>query len=130
MRLKLDENVDARLGRILRDAGHDAATVRDQGLRGAPDPALYAHCISDGRMLVTLDLDFSNVIRYPPERTPGLIVLRGPNDLLPTVRMLSGLGDVASGLGDVASYDSLWKGTRCLLRLLASASRHAPGAPP
>ena len=54
MRLKLDENVDARLGRIL----------------------------------VTLDLDFSNVIRYPPERTPGLIVLRGPNDLFPTVRML------------------------------------------
>ena len=88
MRLKLDENVDARLGRILRGAGHDAPTVRDQGLRGAPDPAIYAHCTSDGRILVTLDLDFSNVIRYPPERTPGLIVLRGPNDLFPTVRML------------------------------------------
>lgn len=88
MRLKLDENVDARLGQILRDAGHDASTVRDQGLRGAPDPDLYAHCISDHYILVTLDLDFSNVIRYPPELTPGLIVLRGPNGLFPTVRML------------------------------------------
>jgi len=38
--------------------------------------------------LVTLDLDFSNVLRYPPEQTPGLVVLRGPDDLFPTVKIL------------------------------------------
>ncbi len=88
MKFKLDENVDARLAVLLRQAGHDVTTVRDQGLRGTADPALYEHCSSAGSVLVTLDLDFSNVLRFPPERTPGLVVLRGPDDLFPTVRIL------------------------------------------
>jgi len=88
MRLKLDENVDARLALLLRQAGHETTTVRDQGLRGIEDPELYKHCSSEAYTLVTLDLDFSNVLRFPPERTPGLVVLRGPDDLFPTVRIL------------------------------------------
>lgn len=90
MKLKLDENVDARLVVLLRQAGHETTTVRDQGLRGIADLALYEHCTSEGHTLVTLDLDFSNVLRFPPERTPGLVVLRGPDDLFPTVRILAG----------------------------------------
>ena len=43
---------------------------------------------SENRTLVTLDLDFSNILRYPPEGTPGLMVLRGPDDLFGTVRIL------------------------------------------
>jgi len=88
MRLKLDENIDARLAAFVRQAGHETTTVLDQGLHATVDPALYDHCVSEGYVLVTLDLDFSNVLRYPPERTPGLVVLRGPNDLFPTVRIL------------------------------------------
>lgn len=88
MRLKLDENVDTRLAALLRQASHDVTTVRDQELCGIRDPVLYEHCISEDLILVTLDLDFSNVLRYPPERTPGLVVLRGPNDLFSTVRFL------------------------------------------
>ena len=88
MRLKLDENLDARLALLLRQAGHDTTTIVGQGLRGIADPALYEHCTLEGHILVTLDLGFSNVLRFPPERTPGLVVLRGPDDLLPTIRIL------------------------------------------
>lgn len=88
MRLKLDENIDARLAVPLRQAGHETMTVLDQGLHSIPDPALYDHCASEGYALVTLDLDFSNVLRYPPEQTPGLVVLRGPDDLFPTGKIL------------------------------------------
>jgi predicted nuclease of predicted toxin-antitoxin system len=28
------------------------------------------------RILVTLDADFGNIVRYPPQRTPGIIWLR------------------------------------------------------
>jgi len=59
MNLKLDENVDARLAARLRDAGHDALTVREQDLHGTDDIDLYQLCISENRILVTLDLDFS-----------------------------------------------------------------------
>ena len=89
MRIKLDENVDARLASLLRQAGHETKTVREQGLEGTEDPALYHHCISEDHILVTLDLDFSNILLYPPERTKGLVVLRGPDDLFPTLRILT-----------------------------------------
>jgi len=88
MRLKLDENLDTRLAFVLRGAGHDAMTVREQNLHGTDDIDLYELCISENRALVTLDIDFSNILRYPPEDTPGLIVLRGPDDLFGTVRIL------------------------------------------
>lgn len=78
MRLKLDENIDARLAVVLRGAGHDALTVREQNLHGTDDIDLYQLCISENRTLVTLGLDFSNILRYPPEGTAGLIMLRGP----------------------------------------------------
>ena len=89
MRLKLDENLDARLVTVLRRSGHDVTTVRDQGLAGIDDQALYAHCGSEVRILVTLDLDFANVLQYPPEASAGLVVFRGPDGLLPTLRILT-----------------------------------------
>jgi len=88
MRLKLDENIDARLAGLLQASGHDALTVREQNLHGTDDIDLHHICRSENRALVTLDLDFSNILRYPPENTPGIIVLRGPDDLFPTVRVL------------------------------------------
>lgn len=37
MKLKLDENIDARLASVLRGAGHDAVTVRVRELHGTAD---------------------------------------------------------------------------------------------
>ena len=37
MRLKLDENLGGKIAQLLGDAGHDLATVREQGLGGVPD---------------------------------------------------------------------------------------------
>lgn len=88
MRFKLDENIDARLVELLRASGHDAVTVREQHLHGTDDVDLYHICTTENRALVTLDLDFANVLIYPPQETPGLIVLRGPDDLFPTVKIL------------------------------------------
>lgn len=88
MRIKFDECLDARLAEILTRVGHEVNTVRDQKLLGISDEGLYECCIAEGYVLVTLDRDFSNVLRYPPEPTPGIVVLRGPNDLFPTMRIL------------------------------------------
>ncbi len=106
MKLKLDENVDARLAVPLRQAGHDIMTVRDQGLHAIDNPILYQHCTSEGRILVTLDLDFSNVLRYPPEQTPGLVVLRGPDDLFTTVSIL--IQTLLNGLSKDIPSGHLW----------------------
>ncbi len=88
MRVKLDENIDVRLTALLKEADHKAITVQEQGLRGIADRKLYELRKAEGYILVTLDLDFSNLLHFPPEGTPGLVVLRGPNQLFVTMRVL------------------------------------------
>ena len=76
MRFKLDENLSPTIAGLLTGAGHDTATVAEQGLAGAKDPDIASVCLDEGRILLTLDLDFADVRTYPPNRYPRLIVLR------------------------------------------------------
>jgi predicted nuclease of predicted toxin-antitoxin system len=73
---KTDENLPIEVAELLRQAGHDVQTVLDQSLGGEPDPRIAEVCCAEGRALVTLDLDFSDIRTYPPADYPGLIVLR------------------------------------------------------
>ena len=75
MRAKLDENLGRSCAALLADGGHDVATVLGQGMASWSDGALLEACREEGRVLVTLDMDFSNPLRFPPEGTPGIAVL-------------------------------------------------------
>jgi len=68
MKFKVDQNLPADFVQILSQAGHDARSVWQQDLGGAPDP--------QDRVLITADLDLSDIREYPPEESPGHIVLR------------------------------------------------------
>lgn len=76
MRFKTDENVHPDVAGYLHEQGHDAVTVWDQALRGTPDAHLAQVCQNEDRVLLTLDLDFSDIRLYPPEQFAGIIVLR------------------------------------------------------
>lgn len=76
MRFKIDENLPVEMADLLRSAQLDATTVVDQELRGEDDLCIIGACLREGRALVTLDLDFADVRTYPPQRFPGLMVLR------------------------------------------------------
>ncbi len=75
MKFKLDENIGRRGLELLKASGHDVMTVWDQGLRGVSDEELFQICAVEGRVLVTLDRDFGQVTRFPPEKSAGIIVL-------------------------------------------------------
>jgi predicted nuclease of predicted toxin-antitoxin system len=76
VKLKLDENLGRRWAVQLRDAGHDVHTIWDEQLSGASDADVLAAAVNETRVLVTLDLDFANPIRFPPANTAGIAVLR------------------------------------------------------
>jgi hypothetical protein len=66
---------DRRGIEMLRLAGHDVMTVRDQNLQGIIDETLFDVCAGEDRVLITLDHDFGQVLRFPPERGAGLVNL-------------------------------------------------------
>lgn len=76
MLFKMDENLHPDLGQFFRQYGHDAATVWDEGLRGASDSVILDRCRDEGRALLSFDLGFADIRVYPPDQYPGLIVLR------------------------------------------------------
>jgi len=77
---KLDENLGTRGAKCLGAYGYDVSTVSAQLLEGTLDDALIEICRIEKRCLVTLDLDFSNPIHYPPARYQGIVVLRPPKN--------------------------------------------------
>jgi predicted nuclease of predicted toxin-antitoxin system len=89
MKFKLDENFGVRTQRLFRESNHDVETVRDENLQGAPDERLYSTCCLEQRCLVTLDLDFADVTRFPPKATGGIVVIRVPRN--PSLTLLEDL---------------------------------------
>lgn len=92
MLFKLDENLPPLVAEFLRGFGHDVMDVYEQGLQSCADPVVLAACQAEGRALISLDLDFSNILQFPPERYAGLIVLRirkpGPRAVMAVMRRL------------------------------------------
>lgn len=89
MKFKLDENFGTRTQQLFRAAGHSVQTVRDEELQGTSDQHLYEVCCTEQRCLVTLDLDFADTIRFPPNQTGGIVIIRMPrNPSLPLLEKL------------------------------------------
>ena len=78
MKLKLDENLPESLVAELATLNHDADNVRQEGMAGRDDPAVWAAAQAAGRFLITQDLDFSDVRRFQPGTHHGLLLVRLP----------------------------------------------------
>jgi predicted nuclease of predicted toxin-antitoxin system len=76
VRLKLDENLSSYLKPALSSLQHDVSTAADQKLLSQPDTAIAAAANGEGRTLLTLDLEFADLRKYPPGSHPGIILFR------------------------------------------------------
>ncbi len=79
MKVKLDENLPAELLDDLRAAGHEADTVRNEGLTGSPDAVILEQVRQDRRVLFTQDKGIANIRAYPPEQHAGIVLFRPPS---------------------------------------------------
>ena len=56
--------------------GHDVELAREVGLAAAGNGYILGHAVANARVLLTRDLDFSNILTYPLSSHEGIIVLK------------------------------------------------------
>ena len=76
MKIKLDENLSHHLKSSLVQRGHDVSTAGEEGLLGKLDTEVGAAAKAEERMILTLDLDFADLRKFPPGTHPGVILFR------------------------------------------------------
>ena len=76
MKFLADECVYLVTVLALRKLGHAVITAHEAGLDGQPDEQILEYAQKENRILLTADLDFSNIRRYPPKSYCGIIVLK------------------------------------------------------
>ena len=79
MKLKLDENLSCHLKQSLSALQHDVMTAAEEGLLSQPDTAIAAAAKLEGRMLLSLHIEFGDLRKYPPGSYPGIILFRPRN---------------------------------------------------
>jgi predicted nuclease of predicted toxin-antitoxin system len=78
MRFLFDQSTDRRLAPILREAGHEVAVVGVDYPASLPDGEVLATAQREGRVLVTEDRDFGELVFKRRQPHCGVIFLRLP----------------------------------------------------
>jgi len=77
MKFKLDENVPFSLKKLIEATGnHQVDSIFHEKKVGIDDHSLLKFCLSEERLLLTLDTDFNNPIMHPRDSLYGIIILR------------------------------------------------------
>jgi len=72
----IDENIPPAVAHFLRDKGFDVKEVREAGIHGISDAEIMDLARQDGRVLLTFDKHFSNILFYPLQSHNGVIRMR------------------------------------------------------
>lgn len=76
LRFLIDESGDARVAAWLRSLGHDAVTVAQHHRPGLDDAEVLAIARAEGRVLITDDRDFGELVFRQGHLHAGIIYLR------------------------------------------------------
>ena len=63
----------------LREAGEDISHLREQSLLTLPDDQILAKAIQEGRVILTFDLDFADLLAASGGKVPSVILFRMRN---------------------------------------------------
>jgi predicted nuclease of predicted toxin-antitoxin system len=119
MRFLVDACVDVRVRDWLREQGHDANHLRDEGLQKLPNGRIFVKASEEARFIVTLDLDFGEILALAADRVVSTIVFR-----LRDTRAVSLIARLESVLPNVEP--DLFRGVIVIIEPARFRVRHLP----
>lgn len=85
MKFLVDENIGYPVINFLRDKGHNVVSVlEEKSLRGADDTVILKSAKVAGRVIITQDKDFGELVFNQSKVHAGVILIRTRNDLYGT----------------------------------------------
>ena len=101
MRLLQDMGISVGLAGVLRSHGHDVAHLHERGLETLVDSEILKLAIAEKRIIVTHDLDFTDLLAASAAILPSVVIFRlrnmRPERVL--VRLLAVLAEHTADLG-------------------------------
>lgn len=79
MNFLADMGVSMSTVHALRHLGHDVTHLRDQGLMRMEDPDVVTKARSEGRIVLTFDLDFGEIMALSGSASPTIVLFRMRN---------------------------------------------------
>lgn len=67
--------------KLLKSKGYEVLDVRDYGLRGKSDDEVFIFTQKEKAILLTGDLGFGNILRFPVGSHSGIVIAHFPNEI-------------------------------------------------
>ena len=67
--------------RMLENSGYEVLDIRDHKLRGSTDDIIFQFAVENGAVLLTSDMGFANIIKYPLNTHRGILILHFPTQI-------------------------------------------------
>jgi predicted nuclease of predicted toxin-antitoxin system len=81
MKFLADMGVSPLTVRALKEEGYDAVHLSEQGLIRMPDGEIMTKAKQESRIVLTFDLDFTDLLAANKENLPSVIIFRVKNTL-------------------------------------------------
>jgi len=76
MRFLADMGVSTGVMEWLRNNGHDAKHLREEGLHRMPNGEIFTKAIHENRIIITFDIDFGEIVALAKGKRASVILFR------------------------------------------------------
>ena len=81
LKFVIDEDMPRSTAKALKKRGYEALDARDTGLRGKSDEEVFKFAQKERAVLLTGDLGFGNILRFPIGKHQGIVIVHFPNEV-------------------------------------------------